>query len=175
MFAAVLTAILLAQAASPVHDGSHDFDFEIGTWTIAVHREVHPLSGSHVWTDPAGYHHLVRKVWGGQASLAELELDKPAPHFLGLMLRLYDTKSGRWSVYWASSEGSTIDAPLVGQFAHGRGVFVGHDTYNGRPVEVRVVYSDITPHSFRTEQWFSTNGGASWEPVLIQTFSRVSS
>src|SRR5579863_9674177 len=106
MFAAVLTAILLAQAASPVHDGSHDFDFEIGTWTIAVHREVHPLSGSHVWTDPAGYHHLVRKVWGGQASLAELELDKPAPHFLGLMLRLYDTKSGRWSVYWASSEGS---------------------------------------------------------------------
>ena len=159
--------------AFTTRDGQRDFDFEIGTWTIDMKRLQHPLSGSTTWTHPEGYTHIVQKVWGGQASLAQLANDRPSPHFDGLMLRMYDPRSHEWRVYWGSSKTGTLDEPLIGHFANGRGEFVMHDTYEGKPILARVVYSNITPTSFRTESSFSADDGRSWEPNLVQTFTRV--
>ncbi len=89
------------------------------------------------------------------------------------MLRMYDPQSHQWSIYWGSSKTGALDSPLVGHFDNGRGEFFVHDTYQGTPVLVRLVYSDITPTSFRTESLYSADGGKSWEPNLIQTFTRV--
>jgi hypothetical protein len=166
--------LVLTLAATPVpHDGRHDFDFEFGTWNIAVHRLVHPLSGSSAWVSPKGYVHIVRKVWDGGASLAQLEVLTPAPHFLGLMLRMYDPRSQRWNVYWGDAASGELSQPLVGRFANGRGEFFGRDTLGGKPIVVRVIYSDITPTSFHTEQSFSPDGGKTWQPNLEQTFTRI--
>lgn len=164
--------VVAATSASVARDGQHDFDFEIGTWTIAVRRLVRPLTGSTTWIKPQGFVHIVRKVWGGRASLAELKIDRPTPHFEGLMLRLYNPQSHRWSIYWASAKDGALDTPLTGRFENGRGVFLNKNVFNGALVDVRVVYSDITPTSFRTEQSFSADGGKTWEPNLIQTFAR---
>jgi len=160
-------------SAADAHDGQRDFDFELGAWTIHIRRLVHPLSKSNEWVSPEGYSHLVRKVWDGRASLAELENDRPSRHFDGLMLRLYNPDSHQWSIYWGSSKSGSLDAPIVGQFRNGRGEFFVHDTYQGAAILVRLVYSDITPTSFRTESSYSADGGTTWEPNLIQTFTRV--
>jgi hypothetical protein len=64
--------------AAAAHDGSHDFDFQIGTWNI----------------QPSGDIHIVRQLWNGRASVAELEITHPKPHFAGSLLRLYDPQSG---------------------------------------------------------------------------------
>ena len=154
-------------------DGLHDFDFEIGRWAIHVKRLIHPLSRSHEWEMPEGYSHIVRKIWNGLASLAELENDRPTPHFDGLMLRLYNPQSHRWSIYWGSMKTGNLDTPLIGQFKNGRGEFLQHDTYQGAAILVRLVYYDITPTSFRTETSYSNDEGKSWEPNLAQTFTRV--
>jgi DinB superfamily len=159
-------------SAADAHDGQRDFDFELGAWAIHIRRLVHPLTKSNEWVSPEGYTHLVRKVWDGRASLAELENDRPSRHFDGLMLRLYNPESHQWSIYWGSSKSGVLDAPLVGQFRNGRGEFFVHDTYQGAAVLVRLVYSDITPTSFRTESSYSADGGTTWEPKLIQTFTR---
>ena len=74
----------------------------------------------------------------------------------------------------ASSPG-TLDAPLVGHFVKGRGDFFMRDTYEGKPILVRVTYSDITPASFRTEQAFSLDDGKTWETNMVQTFTRQKS
>jgi DinB superfamily len=161
------------ESSATTHDGQRDFDFELGSWTIHIKRLLHPLSGSTEWASPEGYSHMVRKVWDGRASLAELENDRPSRHFDGLMLRLYDPQSHQWSIYWGSSQAGTLDAPLVGHFDNGRGEFFVHDTYQGAAILVRLVYSDITPTSFRTESSYSADGGKSWEPNLIQTFTRA--
>jgi hypothetical protein len=154
-------------------DGQRDFDFELGTWTIKIRRLVHPLSGSSEWASPEGYTHIVQKVWDGRASLAQLENDRPSRHFDGLMLRMYNLESHEWNIYWGSAKTATVDAPLVGHFEHGRGEFFQHDTYQGKPVIVRLVYSEITPSSFHTESSYSADDGKTWEPNLIQTFARV--
>ena len=160
-------------SAATAHDGQRDFDFELGTWAIHIKRLLHPLSGRTEWASPEGYSHIVRKVWDGRASLAELENDRPSRHFDGLMLRMYDPQSHQWSIYWGSSKTGALDAPLVGHFDNGRGEFFVHDTYQGTPVLVRLVYSDITPTSFRTESSYSADSGKSWESNLIQTFTRA--
>ena len=160
--------------AVATRNGEHDFDFEIGRWKIDMKRLEHPLSGSTSWISPKGYTHIVQKVWGGRASLAQLENDLPAPHYDGLMLRTYDSKTHQWNVYWASSKTGSVDSPLVGHFANGRGEFFNRDLLDGKPILVRVVYSDITPTSFRTEQDFSADDGKSWQANLMQMFTRLS-
>ncbi|HEV7704755.1 MAG TPA: DinB family protein [Gemmatimonadaceae bacterium] len=161
-----------SDARSVTRDGQRDFDFEIGTWAIRMKRLAHPLSGSSEWLSPDGYSHIVRKVWNGQASLAELENDRPSAHFDGLMLRTYNPQSHEWNIYWGSSRTGALDSPLVGHFTNGRGEFFQHDTYQGKPILVRVVYSDITPTSFHTEQAYSADDGKTWETNLSQTFTR---
>ncbi len=175
-FASALLVLSLLANPSPaagVRDGQRDFDFELGRWAIQIKRLVHPLSGSTEWKSPEGYTHLVRKVWDGQASLAELENDRPSTHFDGLMLRMYDPASHEWRIYWGSSKTGVLDAPLVGHFENGRGEFFQHDTYEGKPILVRLVYLDITPTSFRTESSYSADDGKTWEPNLVQSFTRL--
>jgi len=167
------TASAASDSAATTRDGQRDFDFELGTWAINMKRLRHPLSGSTAWTQPEGYTHIVQKVWDGQASLAQLANDRPSLHYDGLMLRMYDPKAHEWRIYWGSSSTGTLDEPLIGHFTNGRGEFVMHDTYEGKPILARVVYSDITPTSFRTESSFSADDGRSWEPNLVQTFTRV--
>ena len=168
-----------SSSASAVHDsitvardGQRDFDFEIGTWAIDMKRLAHPLSGSSEWITPAGYSHIVQKVWDGRASLAQLRNDRPSPHYDGLMLRLYDPQSHNWNVYWGSSKTGALDEPLVGHFANGRGDFFMRDTFQGKAILVRVTYSEITATSFRTEQAFSPDDGKTWETNMVQTFTR---
>jgi len=70
-------------------DHQHDFDWEIGDWKVHLRRLLHPLTGSTTWVEFDGSAH-VRKVWNGRANLLELELDGPAGHIEGLILRLYN-------------------------------------------------------------------------------------
>jgi hypothetical protein len=70
-------------------DGSHDFDFEFGEWTVQLSRLRSPLSGSRDWVEYQGTS-VVRRVWDGRANLGELQVDGPDGHIEGLSLRLYD-------------------------------------------------------------------------------------
>ncbi len=160
-----------ASAAAP--DGGHDFDFETGAWVMRRRRLLHPLTGDTTWVDPGPARHLVRKIWGGGASLAELELDSPSPHFAGSLLHLYDPQSGQWRLYWASAGDGTVSGPMVGSFRGGRGVFEDEEPYHGRTIRVRVVYSDITPASFRTEQAFSADSGRTWQTNAVDLYARA--
>jgi hypothetical protein len=115
----------------------------------------------------------VRAIWNGRANLVELVADGAAGHLELLSLRLYDPASAQWSLHVASSRSGDMSPPTIGQFADGRGEFIGHETIGGRDVLVRFVVSDITATSCRFEQAFSTDGGATWEVNWIATDTRV--
>jgi hypothetical protein len=161
-----------AQAPAPLRDGSHDFDFEIGSWKTHLRRLVNPLTHSDVWVDYDGTS-VVRKIWNGKANLVELEVDGPAGHIEGLNLRLYNPESHQWSLNFASSRGGSLGVPTVGEFKDGVGTFYDQEPINGRVVLVRNVWSDITPNSCHFEQAFSDDGGKTWEVNWIATDTRI--
>lgn len=145
-----------------IHDGQHDFDFEIGTWKTQLKRLVKPLSGSTEWVEYTGTT-VVTKVWDGKANLVELTADGRSGHFEGLSLRLYNPASRQWSLNFSNSRTGTLVAPTVGEFKDGKGEFYCQDTYNDRVILVRFVITTVTPGSCHFEQAFSDDGGKTWE------------
>lgn len=158
---------------SPVRDGQHDFDFEIGTWKTHLSRRLHPLTGSNTWLEYDGTT-VVRKVWNGRANLVELVADGQGGHFEGLNLRLYNPESHQWSLNFANANAGTMSQPTIGDFRNGRGEFYDQEMLNGRAILVRFVISDITSTSCRFEQAFSDNGGKTWEVNWIAIDTRAS-
>jgi hypothetical protein len=154
-----------------LRDGQRDFDFALGTWETRVWRLVNPLAGNR-WAEYEGTT-VITKIWNGRANLAELEADGTEGHLQVLSLRLYNPESGQWSLYAASSRNGTLSVPTVGEFKDGRGEFFDQETFNGRSILVRNVWSDITADSCRFEQAFSDDGGKTWEVNWIAVDTRV--
>jgi hypothetical protein len=162
-----------AQAPPADRDGQHDFDFEVGRWNIHLKRLQDRLSGSTTWMEFDGTS-VTRKVWDGKADLEEFETDSPAGgHIEGLTLRLYNPQSHQWSLYWSNSKNGTVDPPQVGQFKNGRGEFYGMDTWKGKTVLVRFIWTNTTANSPHFEQSYSEDGGKTWEVNWITDQTRV--
>lgn len=169
--------VAAAPAATLAHDGQHDFDFNIGTWKTEIRRLVNPLSGSRTWVTYSGTH-TVRKVWDGRADLGELEITGTSgsvrgQHIEDTALRLYNPEARQWNVYLASSKSGTLGAPMVGEFKDGIGVFINQDSYDGRTVLVRDVWSKITATSCHNEWAYSEDGGKTWEVNWIADDTRI--
>jgi hypothetical protein len=155
-----------AHVASAVADGNHDFDFNFGTWHTHIRRLLHPLSGSNSWSELDGTV-AVRKLWGGKAQLEEIEADGASGHFEGLTLFLFDSGTRQWSMYFVNTNSGVLDTPAIGAFKDGRGVFYAQDTLKGRGIQVRTIWSAITPTTHHLEQSFSDDGGKTWEANFI--------
>lgn len=179
----VLVALrsLPGQAQSPVGDpasaresgdGQRDFDFEIGEWRTRLARLQEPLSGSTAWVEYEGTT-VVRKVWGGDANLVELDVEGPAGRIRGLSLRLYDPRSRQWSLHFANRRDGVLVEPAIGEFVGGRGEFYSQESFGGRAILVRFVITVVTPDSVRFEQSYSADGGRSWEANWIATDTRM--
>jgi hypothetical protein len=164
-----------SQPALTERDGQHDFDFELGSWTIHLKRLLHPLTGSKTWVEFDGTS-VTRRVWNGRAQLEEFETDSPAAgHIEGLTLRLYDPKTHQWSLYWATSKSGVIGPPTIGEFKDGRGEFFDTEPSgpNDRAILVRFVWSNTQTSSPHFEQSFSEDGGKTWEVNWITDQTRV--
>jgi hypothetical protein len=171
--AVVALAFLVAAGAPPPapRDGSHDFDFEIGSWKTRLRRLEHPLSGSANWVEYEGTT-VVRKIWNGAANLVELSVAGPAGRIEALSLRLYNPEARQWSLNFANQRGGSLGTPTIGEFKEGRGEFYDQETFDGRAILVRFIISDITPRSCHFEQAFSVDGGKSWELNWVATDTR---
>jgi hypothetical protein len=176
LLAAALLALALqplaASAQAPDHDGSHDFDFEIGTWKTHVSRLVKPLTGSTTWVELEGTS-VVRRLLGGQANLVELDISGSSGRIQGLSLRLYEPTSRQWTIRFASAADGELGLPTIGTFRNGRGEFYNEETFGGRAILVRNVWSEISAERCRFEQAFSDDGGKTWEVNWIAVDTRI--
>lgn len=153
-------------------DGQHDFDFNIGVWHTHIRRLKSPLSGASDWVELSGTV-TVRKVWNGKAQLEEIEADGAGVHFEGTTLFLYNPTGHQWRQYFASSDEGTMETPSVGEFKNGRGEFYDQESYQGRAILVRGIWSNITTNAHRYEQAFSQDGGKTWETNFVADLTRI--
>jgi hypothetical protein len=153
-------------------DGSHDFDFNFGTWTTHIRRVLNPLSGGDRSMELQGTV-TVRKLWGGRAQLEEIETDGPKGHWEGMTLFLYNPQAHQWNQIFANGKDGVLQPPSIGSFTNGKGELYSQDTFEGRTILVRGTWSDIKPDSHHFQEDYSADGGRTWQPAFIAHLTRV--
>lgn len=163
----------IATAAPDARDGSHDFDFLHGRWRVHHRRLRRPLSGSAEWYEFDGTC-IERPLWGGRANIEEVHATLPdGTPLRGLALRLYVPARRCWTIHWSNGATGTLDAPMIGAFLNGIGVFHGEDEYERRTVLLRFHWRSLGPDAARWEQAFSDDDGRTWETNWIMDFTRT--
>jgi hypothetical protein len=169
---ALLALALLAASPALARDGLHDFDSEVGTWTIHTKRLMHPLAHANDWVTYDGTKTVI-PAWGGRANIAEVREDGAAGHLNFVAIRLYDPTAQQWSLNFMSAGNATFGIPLRGELRNGGIEFIGPDTQNGRSILVRFTSKEENADRASSEQYFSDDGGKTWELNWINTYTRT--
>jgi hypothetical protein len=152
-------------------NGSRDFDFFMGSWIVENRYLRRRLAGSSEW-DVFPATSVARPLPGGLGNEDEFHTGY-AGGFVGMSFRLFDPATGRWAIYWADSRRpGTLDPPVYGSFSGDVGLFEGTDSFQGEPIAVRFVWSQITTQTPRWEQAFSADG-TTWETNWTMDFART--
>ena len=160
-------------AAPTARDGSHDFDFEFGTWRTHYRLLRHRLAGDHEWYDCYGTS-VVRPFWGGAGNLEDGDLKCPKRYVGGMTLRMYDAHTKQWTLWWGTRELAVSPPPQIGHFnAAGRGDFYSYDSWQNKPEITRFRWTHVNGNP-RFEQAFSTDKGKTWETNWTTDYERVS-
>jgi hypothetical protein len=152
----------------------HDFDFLIGRWKVHHRRLKDRLVGSHEWAEFVGTSES-RKVLGGQGNMDDNVLNLPGDTYRAVTLRAFDEKTHQWSIWWLDSRtpSGSLEPAVRGGFKDGVGEFYTDDTFRGRAIRVRFIWSHITVKSCRWEQSFSVDQGKTWEVNWVMDFERA--
>lgn len=138
--------------------GPGDFDFLAGNWLIR-HKKL--KSGTaDVWErfDSSA---SVHRVLGGLGSIEELR--KADESYMGMGVRVWLPEMKKWADHWTSAANGVVNAPQLGSFIDGDGVFITEDKVDGVSWLYRGVWDRITSESCRWHQSASKDGGNSWK------------
>ena len=148
-------------------DPFRQFDFWTGEWDV----DLTALQPDSTWTTLTRARAHIYPTLGGRAVI-ELWDSEPIK---GFSLRYFDRAAGEWVLWlnWPSENRSRVSR-MTGQFHHGRGEFNSSFTNaEGIDTMMRYTFSDISSHSLRWDDRYSTDGGATWRDNWIMRFSRA--
>lgn len=149
---------------------NRDFDFLHGSWNVRHRKLRRRLAGDTSW-DEFGGTMRCRPILGRLGNFDDNVIWLPDGAYQACTMRLFDPASGRWSIHWIDGRDPKLDPPLSGGFEDGIGTFLGDDTFEGRPILIRFLWTPGQT-SARWEQAFSDDGGASWETNWVMEFIR---
>lgn len=156
-----------------VRDGRHDFDFAAGTWHTHIRRTLDPFDPASAAVELDGTV-TSRPVWGGRAWLEEIEADGPNGHWQAQTLFLYNPVTHQWSMNFLNSAAGTPATPLVGAFARdGRGELLSGDTFKGRAILVRGVWTALDADAHEYTESYSDDGGRTWRVAFVGHKTRI--
>jgi hypothetical protein len=151
--------------------GLHAFDLRVGNWTCHHRRLKERLAGSNAWEEFEG-----TQTWwstlNGFGNADDNLFHTPSGEVRGVTVRAYDPQSGQWAIWWFDGRNplGPLDPPVIGRFVNGVGTFYSEDTWHGKPIRVRFIWSGITREAAHWEQAFSPDGGKTWETNWIADF-----
>lgn len=152
--------------------GERSFDFLFGNWRVRHRRLSRRMAGDTNWVEFDGSCR-VEPILGGLGNFDQNIIELPEGRYEACSVRLFNSATRLWSIHWIDGRTMKMDVPMLGCFSGGVGTFFGDDTFDGRPVRVRFLWSAITEASAHWEQAFTDNGGRSWETNWYMNFSRA--
>jgi hypothetical protein len=142
---------------------SHDFDFFFGEWRVRHRRLKRRLANANDWEEFDGVSRCI-PLLGGLANLNDSLVHRAGGATRGMGLRAFNAATNTWSDWYLDGRDPTrIEVHGVGRFENGVATFYADDVFDGKPIKVRGVWSNITRKSFQWEQAFSPDGGRTWE------------
>ena len=153
---------------------AQDFDFLFGAWSVRHRRLKERLTGSDDWEEFAGTSET-RPILGGGGNIEDNFIEFPDGAYRAAALRSFDEASGSWAIWWLDARHPhALDVPVVGGFTDGVGTFLADDQFQGLPIKVRFLWSDISTNTCRWQQAFSPDAGRTWETNWVMEFVRIS-
>jgi hypothetical protein len=150
--------------------GASDFDFLIGRWRVRHTWLRQRLAGCDDWLHFEGTM-AASTLLGGAANVDDNVLAHPDGLYRAATLRAFDPAKGTWSIWWLDGRHpARLDVPMVGAFENGVGTFYADDSFQGRPIRVRFLWSAPAGGTPRWEQAFSGDGGKHWETNWVMEF-----
>ena len=156
-------------ALTPAKEASQ-FDFLIGQWELVVTPKVNSLAAKiHGAPTFVGTWKAWRAVDGFGVEDETRILDRSGnPTALGQALRVYSANERRWLM-------TSIDA-YRGKATSGTGEWKGTEMVitgravdeEGKPLQTRTRFFEITPTSFKYQQDRSSDGGKSWDEGILK-------
>jgi hypothetical protein len=162
-----------ASSTPALRDGSHDMDFNFGTWHTEIIRVADPFG------DPAKVVHMagtvtVKPIWNGKAELEEIEAEGPKGHWEGANLFFYDLAAHQWNQHYIGSSEGRFDEPAgIGEYRNGKVEYYSADKVGGRAVLDRTIWTVLSPDAHTYEESLSDDGGRTWRPAFIAHLTRI--
>jgi hypothetical protein len=154
---------------TPIPD---DFDFVIGSWNVTHRRLKERLASCSEWIEFPGTSET-RKVLGGLGNVEDNLLELPDGTYRAVALRSYNPAEKAWAIWWLDARAPwSLDAPVIGNFSAGIGLFYAEGILNDLPIKIRFTWTRISADTLRWEQAFSPDAGASWETNWTMDFVR---
>src|SRR5262245_47810724 len=182
LFATILNSLPGDAAVAAAHskektpmstDPLHDFDLFFGSWQTQHRRLKERLANSNEWIEFDGTSRM-EPLLGGYGNMDDNVFNMPGGTYRGVSMRAFDPKTRTWAIWWLDERfPHTIDVPVIGSFKDGIGTFYADETFKGKPIKVRFLWSGITRTARQWEQAFSPDGGATWETNWVTRFTRT--
>ena len=151
----------------------HDFDFLLGAHQVHHRKLKKRLAHCEEWVEFEGTHSL-DKLLGGLGNLEQHRMALPNGIVEeGIALRLFNPDTRLWSIHWASSNTGALEEPVVGSFDGGVGIFLGTDSFEGKPILVKFCWDATDPLRPVWSQAFSEDEGQHWEWNWYMYFTKV--
>ena len=151
---------------------SKDFNYLIGNWKLKNRKLKSRLTNNTEWIEFESKVEMYQ-VLGGNGNIDRYTDTATGKPYEGIALRLFNSKTKLWSIYWADSNSGTLDPPVVGSFENKIGHFFCKDTYNGKKIIVVFRWDVRNPDLPIWSQAFSTDNGKTWEWNSINVSERT--
>jgi hypothetical protein len=140
----------------------NDFDFFEGKWNLRNKKLKSRLSGCNEWVEFEATQEMY-KVLNGAGNIDNFLATFGGEPFEGMTLRLFNSQTKLWSIYWANSNEGKLDPPVVGYFENKVGYFFTKDSFNSKDIIVVFRWDARNENNPVWSQAFSEDNGKNWE------------
>jgi hypothetical protein len=140
----------------------------VGVWDVQMKMGMNP--DTTTWESSTGACTYAYILDG-----AALEMDYQGTAmgmpYSGLGLQTFDRETGKWQVTWTDNMGARTSI-YTGTMENGKTVVTGEDLYNGETYITRISTFNHTKNSFTWTMDFSMDGGKTFQPSAVATYTR---
>jgi hypothetical protein len=151
----------------------NDFDFLEGKWKVHNRKLKTRLNNCSEWSEFESTLHM-RKVLTGTGNAENYYATFDGKPFEGMALRLFNSETRLWTIYWMDSNNGTMDKhPVTCSFENGIGKFYTTDVFNEKELVVIYQWDANNPQRPIWSQAFSTDNGKKWKWNWEMVLTRV--